>query len=545
MSTKSPKPLNIWMPMLFSGVLILGMVFGYMLNKSSATITKSITSIIQNDRLEEIITLINNRYVDGVDEEDLYRDGINGILSKLDPHTFYIPPELINQTNDNLSGTYKGIGLEYNIMNDTLVVISTVPGGPADEAGVELGDKIISINNEFVSREGTSMDEVRAVLGKSRSDTVILTVLPFKSGEFSDIAVYRQYIHTNSVDVAYRLNHNIGFIRINKFTEDTYNEFKAALMGLEPATLEGLILDLRQNSGGYMETAIQVLDEFIAAQELLLTVNGKTFKKEVYTATAGGAYETGKLVVLIDETTASASEIVAGAVQDLDRGVVVGRSSFGKGLVQEQFDLSDGSALRLTIARYYTPTGRSIQRDYSKGRAKYEKDTEERMKMDREQQKVENGEEKYYTLVNHRTVYSGLGIVPDVRVPYKAFMLQTNMQYVTNVLENFVNNYFSQNIEEFTAYRTLEHFEKDFIVSSKMLQIFRKEVDALANLQGKSAGQSAEEQQYIKTLIKAQLGRLMYRDQGFLRVLNQEDDMVLKSLEVFKDKEYNKILHNK
>lgn len=543
MSAATPKRINIWMPMLFSGVLILGMVFGFLLNKSS-TLKKGITSIIQNDRLEEIISLINNRYVDAVDEEEIYREGINGILSKLDPHTFYIPSENVNKTNDNLKGNYKGIGLEYNILNDTLVIVSIVKNGPAYSAGLSLGDKIIAINDVEVSRGGITMDEVRNVLRSSTSDTVLLSVLPYAAKEISGFALVRENIHVSSIDLAYLIQPKIGYVRINKFTEDTYKEFRQALDGLDPYALEGLVLDLRQNTGGYIETAIQVLDELFEEKRLLLTINGKTFSKEQYTSTGGGAFEEGRLVVLIDETTASSSEIVAGAVQDWDRGVVIGRPSFGKGLVQEQFDLSDGSALRLTIARYYTPTGRSIQRDYSKGREWYDKESEARIAEYAPEPVTENGDARYYTLRNRRQVNGGVGIVPDVYIAYREYMQKANMWHVANGLENFVNNYFSSHLKDFMKYHTFEDFNRNFQIDARILQAFRSEINMVFADNANSVWKNAQKIDYLKILMKAHFARLMYRNEGFFRVMNEKNDMVLKAVDVLKTSQYNKLLHN-
>ncbi len=530
--------------MLFSGVLILGMVFGFLLNRSS-TLKKGITSIIQNDRLEEIISLINNRYVDEVDEEEIYREGINGILSKLDPHTFYIPPENVNKTNDNLKGNYKGIGLEYNIIDDTLVIVSIIRNGPAYSAGLSLGDKIIAINDVAVSRDGITMDEVRNVLRASSSDTILLKVLPYAAQQSSAFALVRQSIHVSSVDLAYLIRPGIGYIRINKFTEDTYKEFREALNGLDPYALNGLVLDLRQNTGGYIETAIQVLDELFEEKRLLLTIDGKTFSKEQYTSTSGGTFEEGRVVVLIDETTASSSEIVAGAIQDWDRGVVIGRPSFGKGLVQEQFDLSDGSALRLTIARYYTPTGRSIQRDYSKGRDLYDKESEARTTDYAPLPVTEAGDTRYYTLRNRRTVYGGVGIVPDVYIPYRDYMLRANMWHVANGLESFVNNYFSTHLKDFTKYHTFEDFNSNFHIDHRILQAFRSELNEAFADNANSVWKNPQKLDYLKMLMKAHFARLIYRNEGFYRVMNEKNDMVLKAVDVLQTVQYNKLLHNK
>lgn len=543
MNNPNAKRINLWLPILFSLVLMLGMYFGFLLN-NSATLKKSITSIIQNNRMEEIIDLIDNRYVDEIDEEDLYRDGINGILNNLDPHTYYIPVENVAATNDQLRGSYKGLGLEYSILKDTLVITSIVENGPAAVSGLTLGDKIIAINNEVVSKEATSMDQVRSVIKAITNDTITLDIISARSKEYLSKSLVRSTIHVNSVEAAYYLAKQIGYIRIGKFTEYTYEEFKYALQQLDPSSLNGLVIDLRQNSGGYLEAAIKILDELLDDNKLLLSINGKSFIKDEYVATTGGLYESGKLAILIDETSASSSEILAGAIQDWDRGVIIGRKSFGKGLVQEQFDLSDGSALRLTIAKYYTPAGRSIQRDYSIGKEKYFEENDARMNSYNNWEASQSTDDTFYTLLHKRFIYANDGIVPDVLIRYKDFMLSPNLWHVANGLDPFVNDYFVKNLNQFIVYGSLEEFMTKFQITPHLLNAFKGSIQEQFTDNVNSVWKNPLKIDYIKILLKAHFARLLFRKDGYYKVLNQQNDIVAKAIYILQsDKEYHKILN--
>lgn len=542
MSQSSSKRINLWMPILFSIVLILGMFLGFKLN-NSATLKKSITSIIQNNRVEEIISLINNRYVDPVDEEELYREGINGIMSNLDPHTYYIPIENVDETNARLKGNYKGLGLEYSIEKDTPNIISIVDNGPAQSAGLRLGDKIMAINNTAVANNAMTMEGVKNVLRNSLSDTVYLDIIPYGSQELQQKMLVRYNIHVNSVEANYHLAPQIGYIRIGKFSEHTYDEFRVALMQLKPKELTSLVLDLRQNSGGYLDAAVKILDELFVEDKLLLTINGKSFIKDEYISTPGGMYETGKLVVLIDETTASSSEIIAGAVQDWDRGVVIGRNSFGKGLVQEQFDLSDGSALRLTVARYYTPSGRSIQRTYALGKEAYERENDARLHTLQNWEVNRNDEDRFLTLGNQRTVYANEGIMPDEIIKYKEFMLSPNLWHVANGIDKFVNDYFVGHLHEFLKYGTFESFNREFTINQKILQEFRGSLNAAFEENAQSVWRNSSKIDYIKVLMKAHFARLLFRNQGYYKVINGNNDIIDRTLQILKSEEsYQQIL---
>lgn len=545
MSKIENKRVNLWMPLLFSVVLIIGMVFGFKLNNSSS-FKKSISSIIEYNRLEEIISLVENRYVNDVDEEKLYRDGINGILSGLDPHTFYIPVEEVATTNDNLRGNYKGIGLEYNIVEDTIVVISVTEDGPAAMAGIQIGDKILQINQSLLANVQVTMDEVRGILRNSPSDSISMQIKKWIDGQVHTVQLNRHDVHINSVDLATIMAPGIGYIRINKFSDATFKEFKDALAVLKPDGLESLILDLRQNGGGYLDAAVQILDEIFGETELLLSISGKSFNKESFRSTPGGSLTHAKIIVLIDETTASSSEIIAGAIQDWDRGLVIGRTSFGKGLVQEQFDLSDGSAIRLTIAKYYTPSGRSIQRNYSKGKEVYEAESEARYQTLRNwETQQESSSEVYYSKLYKRPLHSDIGIIPDVLVRYQEYMLSPNLWHVVNGLDNFVNSYFVAHLSDFVKYKNIETFNAQFTVSPAILQEFKTSINAVFSDNVASVWKSQAKLDYIKLHLKANFARLLFRNQGYYTVINAQNDIVNAAMKIAQDdKKYNSILQH-
>jgi carboxyl-terminal processing protease len=376
MPADSPKRFNIWTPLTFSVILILGILIGFQLNKYLAK-KRPISNVVErNDRLEEIIDIISTKYVDSVSTDSLYEDAVNGILKHLDPHTVYIPAKDLAQVTEDLEGNFKGIGVEFYILKDTLMITSVLKNGPSADAGIQPGDKVLKVNDSSIigySSEGI-ISKLRGIEGSS----VKLGLLRSSENRTLDIEVKRGVIPIFSIDAAYMIDAETGYIRINRFSATTYREFMKALNTLLAAGMKQMILDLRQNPGGYLDAATAIADELIGGDKLLVYTQGRNSQKEEYMSGQKGKFENGRLVVLVDEGSASASEILAGAVQDWDRGVVIGRRSYGKGLVQEQFELGDGSALRLTIARYFTPSGRSIQRPYNKGREEYEEAFENR-----------------------------------------------------------------------------------------------------------------------------------------------------------------------
>lgn len=545
MSQPGPKRINLWMPLLFSIILIVGMFVGYRL-RDSGSFKRSISSIIQSeDRLEEMISLINNRYVDPVEEEDLYQNGINGILKTLDPHSYYINSADVAETNESLNGNYKGLGIEFNIYNDTLTVISMVKGGPAEASHLQIGDQIIELEGENIAGLGLTNDLIKSKLKNIPTDTIRLSVKRNAEDQILDLQLMRSSVPFYSLDAHYMISNQIGYIRINRFSATTYEEFHKALLQLKGSGMTKLLLDLRQNPGGFVDAAIGILDEFFAKDKLMLTVNGKTFEKNEYLSTGKGDFENGEVVVMVDESSASASEIIAGALQDWDRGVVIGRRTFGKGLVQEQFEMNDGSALRLTVARYYTPTGRSIQRDYL---AKYpsaneEEETTINTMLSGNYSTIPDEEaNKYYTLQEQRTIYGGGGVKPDVFVPYKSYLLSADLWHVVNGVNDFVNEYFTANINTLATYKTVSEFNKNFHVSDVALSKFKQEALIKFPASANSVWKNKDQINYLKVLIKASIARLLFRNDGYYYVLNTQDPLVQEAILLLETNKYNQIL---
>ena len=407
--------IKAWTPLFFSLILIIGMVLGFNLRDSLRSKRDIGTAIERNDRLEQVIDLINEKYVDSVNTDNLYKDALTGILHSLDPHTVYIPAEELQSVNDDLEGGFSGIGVEFSIVRDTIEVTSVIENGPASQVGVELGDQLIRVGDSIVAGVNITSDRiVRLLKGKQRSN-VAVTVKHAFSPVLKQVTITRDLIAIHSVEASIMVNEHTGYIKIARFAATTYKEFTAALKKLKESGATQLIVDLRDNPGGYVDQATSMVDELLSDNKLILYTEGSHSPKLEYKTAVRGMFESGKLAVLIDESSASASEIFAGAIQDWDRGIIVGRRSFGKGLVQEPYELPDGSELRLTIAKYYTPSGRCIQRSFAKGKDAYEADYEKRFQdgelIGRDVAPMSDTV-PYYTAA-HRVVYGGGGIKPD------------------------------------------------------------------------------------------------------------------------------------
>ncbi|MBC7411699.1 MAG: S41 family peptidase [Bacteroidia bacterium] len=382
------------------------------------------------NKLNNVINYIQAEYVDTVNADQLSNQAINNLLAELDPHSVYIPAEEFEHTNEQLDGGFDGIGVEFNILNDTLMVVSPLNGGPSATAGVMPGDKIINVNGKCIAGIGIKSDDVFKYLKGKKGTLVKLDIQRASFRKLLPFNITRDKIPLKSVDVSFIISPTVGFIKISKFSATTHTEFTKAFIALKAQGLQSLILDLRGNPGGFLNEAVDLCDDFLEDKKLIVYTQGKARPKQQYFATNKGVFEKGKLVVLIDEGSASAAEIVAGAIQDNDRGSVIGRRSFGKGLVQEQNQLADGSGIRLTIARYYTPSGRCIQKPYTKGKLKdYYEEEVNRYKngelLNKDSVKF-NTKETFKTLKG-RTVYGGGGVMPDEFVGIDTSTIQKEM----------------------------------------------------------------------------------------------------------------------
>jgi len=545
MPADSPKRFNIWTPLTFSVILVLGILIGFQLNKYLAK-KRPISNVVErNDRLEEIIDIIGSKYVDSVSADSLYEDAVNGILKHLDPHTVYIPAKDLASVTEDMEGNFKGIGVEFYILHDTLMVTSVLKNGPSSDAGILPGDKLLKVNDSSIV--GVSSESIISKLRGIEGSSIKLSLLRSAENRYLDVDVKRGVIPIFSIDAAYMMDAQTGYIRINRFSATTYREFMKALNTLLAAGMKQMVLDLRQNPGGYLDAATAIADELIGGDKLLVYTQGRASEKEEYMSGQKGKFENGKLVVLVDEGSASASEILAGAVQDWDRGVIIGRRSYGKGLVQEQFELGDGSALRLTIARYFTPSGRSIQRPYSKGREVYEEDFENRFRdgsLTAPDTFSSFDTVRYFTEQRHRVVYGGGGIKPDIITPYETNRFAGELYELLSspMLNNTIYEYFSRNSREMSIYKNFRQFDAGFAVTADMMAKLKANFQAEYGKQAAKVWTDARAMDVLRNRIKATLARMLFRSGGYYQEINKDDNVIRRALGILRSQEYSAIV---
>lgn len=481
--------------------------------------------------VQEIMDLIKNRYVDDVKMDSLADTAIQAMLSKLDPHSVFIPAEELQAVNEDLAGKFFGIGIEFNIFDDTLNVINVLKDGPGYKAGLLTGDKFIKVDDSLVAGNKTSADIFRKMLRGDRGTKVTITYL--RNQDKKQATISRDAIPLSSIDASYMMNKEIGYIRLNKFSSVTYREFMEALEALKKAGLQKLILDLRDNGGGILDEAVEIADEFLEGDKLITYTEGKHVDKKEYRCRRVGQFEKGELIVLADEGTASASEVLIGALQDWDRATIVGRRTFGKGLVQEQFDLSDKSALRLTVARYFTPVGRSIQRPYTNGGKAYYDEISNRYH-DGETlfaDSVKNDTGKVYKTHGGKTVYGKGGITPDyfIAMDTASFSKNSALIYSKGTIGNFAYNYYLQNLAQLKTYKKPGDFITGFVFTEENWNSF---IQAAAKDSVNIASAAAKEKSDLINRIKSSIARHLWRNEGFFEVINTADDAVNKAMEL-------------
>jgi len=494
---------------------------------------------------------IENYYVDKVDDQKLSEDAIKSLLEKLDPHSTYISADEVKEMNEPLEGNFDGIGISFNMLTDTLYVIETIAGGPSEKVGLRGGDKILYVNDTLIAGVKRSTKYVMSQLKGPKGTTVNVKVQRRGVSDLLNFKITRDKIPIYSIDAAYMIDANTGYIRISRFGATTTKEFKEAVAKLTNLGLENLILDLEYNGGGYMDPAIDLSDEFLNKGKLIVYTEGSRQPRRDWTSTEKGAFEKGKLIILINEGSASASEILSGAVQDWDRGVIVGRRSFGKGLVQRPIPLPDESMIRLTVARYYTPTGRSIQKPYTSGDlTSYNLDVIERYNKG-EMMHADSihfpDSLKYKTLLNHRTVYGGGGIMPDYFVPVDTtkytpyFRGIANRTIINRIAYAEVDNHRDEILRK---YPTKEMFYKDYTVPTSLLD---KVIAAAEEEKIKYEEKDFEKSKDLISLqLKALLGRDIYDMETLVKIFNDDSDSYKKAYEIIKDdKMYNDLLNRK
>ncbi len=528
-----------FVPLYYALVLACGIIIGYFFtfNSNFSSSSSSLEDKNSNNKINNLIEYINEQYVDTINRSQLENKTITSMLKSLDPHSDFIPAEELTAVNEPLEGNFDGIGVEFNIIEDTIRVVNPIIDGPSEKIGIKSGDKLIKVNGKTVAGiKITNKQVFEKLRGKSGS---VVNVSLMRSGinKALDYKIIRGQIPIYSIDIAYIVKPTIGYIKISRFASTTYDEFIKAFNMLNKKGMTKMILDLRGNGGGFLNTAVSLADEFLINGLQIVYTQGKAHPKKIYSATSRGSFEKNKLVVLIDEGSASASEIVAGALQDNDRATIIGRRSFGKGLVQDQIDLPDGSAIRLTIARYYTPTGRCIQKPYNKTIDDYNNE---------EYDRYENGElyhadsiktdkTKQYKTPEGKTVYGGGGIMPDLFIPLDTVKYNPLINKLFNygVLNSFAFEYTDYNRVLFLKkYKTAPEFISNFKLGEPEIDSFKKYLitKKITNIffNGKEKG--------FNQILKALIGRNLFDKDAYYPILNENDTAILKAVEVLNKK---------
>ena len=484
---------------------------------------------------------INALYVDSVDENKLVEDAIRGMLEKLDPHSSYSTPKEVKEMNEPLQGNFEGIGVQFNMVEDTLVVIQPVSNGPSEKVGIVAGDRIVTVNDTAIAGVKMAKEEIMKRLRGPKGTKVVLGIVRRGIKDKLVFTVIRDKIPVKSIDASYMATPTVGYIRIGNFGAQTYDEFCACVTELKKQGMQDLILDLQENGGGYLQAAVQIADEFLRRGDLIVYTTGRQVERREYRAQGHGMLMDGKVVVLVDSYTASAAEIVSGAIQDQDRGTIVGRRTFGKGLVQRPIDLPDGSMIRLTIAHYYTPSGRCIQKPYEKGKQKdYAEDMLHRLKSGElmSADSVHFADSlKYYTLKNHRVVYGGGGIMPDEFVPLdttkytrfhrelsaKSIILNANLKYVDQHRKQLRKQY-----------KTFADFRQQFEVPQEMIDgIFSQ--GEKQNIRPKDDAERERTLPYLRLQLKALIARDLWDMSEYFAIMNEYNDAMQRALQLLKE----------
>lgn len=535
----NPIGAKVWLPLAFALVLIGGMFIGMQLQSAAPPMVVERSKVAGSDvgqgKIEELIRYIEAKYVDDVDRDVLIQEAIDEILGKLDPHSTYFTVEELREATEQLEGSFDGIGVEFMIVDDTVVVVTPLAGGPSEAVGILAGDKIVSVEDSVIAGIGLTNRDIVNFLRGDRGSEVRVGVKRGNEAKVRQFDIVRDKIPDNSVDIAYMLDEKTGYIKVNRFSATTYEEFMQGLEKLvEEKNMEDLVIDLRHNPGGYLQQATNILSQlFKEKDKLLVYTEGRSVRRNNYKSSGRSFFEVGDIVVLIDESSASASEILAGAIQDHDRGIIVGRRSFGKGLVQEEFKLRDGSALRLTVARYYTPSGRSIQKPYDNLDV-YNQDMIARFESgeltEADKMAIQDST-KYYTADGH-VVYGGGGLFPDIFVPIDTILFSDSYLLLRQYVSEFTFGYVGENEQEYSEF-TLDKFADRYTITDALFGKFldyakRKGLEEpLPNL-NQVKGE-------LKLLIKARIARQLFGDEGFFTVINSDDDMVRKALEILKE----------
>lgn len=514
----------------------------------SAQYSRSNSASRQQQKLLMVENIVNNLYVDNVDEEKIVENAVRGILENLDPHSSYSTKEETTSSQETMQGSFSGIGIQFNMQKDTLYVVQTIAGGPSEKVGILPGDRFIAVDDSIIAGRKLKNTDIMKRLRGPKGTKVNIKVKRGSNAELLEFRITRDDIPLNSIDAVYMADGKTGYIRLSRFAATSYKEFKDAITKLKKQGMQQLILDLTDNGGGYMQIAAQIANEMLNRGNLIVYTQGRKSPRQNLNADGSGTFRTQKVVVMINQFSASASEILSGAVQDWDRGVVVGRRSFGKGLVQREFLLPDSSSFRLTIARYYTPSGRNIQKPYVKGdREDYDKDIIDRYNHG-ELQRADSihfaDSLKHTTLRLHRTVYGGGGIMPDVFVPLDTTQYTDYHRRLVakGIIPQFALRYVDKNRADLKAqYPDAQKFIKEFTVSDEMLNNL---VDAgKAEKVDFDKSQFAKSKEMLRTFVKAAIANDLFSTGAYFQIVNEQNDIYKEALSIINDDaRYRKII---
>jgi carboxyl-terminal processing protease len=523
----------IYLPLVLAACVVAGIYLGTKLNYPSKP-ASLISANIREKKIKQIINYIEYEYVDEVNTDSLLDMTITDMLRKLDPHSTYIANENVQRASENIQGSFEGIGIEFQVYRDSLTVVKVIPSGPASKAGLKAGDRIVGVNGEPIGGDNRASTDFVGLLKGPRGTAVVVKVWRPLENKQLDVKIIRDKIPLVSLDAAYIVRDDIGLIRLNRFSETTYEEFMSALKSLKQAGMKRLILDLRDNPGGLLAGSIQISDEFLKNKQLIVYTEDRNNRTRYTYAKSRGSFLDGEVVVLINEGSASASEVVAGALQDNDRAWIVGRRSFGKGLVQEEMALPDGSRVRLTTARYYTPTGRSIQKPYEGDFKAYQSESFQRFEQGElvNKDSIKVREDLRFTTPGGRVVFGGGGIVPDFFVPIDTNSSLTWLYHILGYgrIDQFAFSWVDDHRADFSAFSKAS-FVKEFEVADEMLQEFVNQT----NIQKYRAQMNETTEKYISVRIKALIARNLFGNEAFYEVLQQSDPMVQRALEIFEN----------
>lgn len=518
-----------YLPLLLGVAIAAGVFIGSKLDFND-TPDRIFAKNSKKDKLNRLIDYIDYEYVDKVNTDSIVDVTVNEILENLDPHSVYIPVDEYENNADDMRGNFVGIGISFYVYKDTIAVIRTIIGGPAAKVGIKAGDRILSANGKILFGDTIERDSITKYLKGEINSKVNLKIFRKGENKLLDFKVKRKRVPLVSVDASYKLTDELGYIKINRFSETTYNEFKEALDDLIDKGITKLVLDLRNNPGGYISTAEKIVDEFLEKDKLILITKNKRGKINKTFATRRGVFEDGKVYVLINENSASASEIVAGALQDNDKGVIVGRRSFGKGLVQREMSLGDGSAIRLTIARYYTPTGRSIQRPYGNGNEAYYSDYQKRYTNGEmiSSDSIKVVDSLRFITPKGKVVYGGGGIIPDVFIAKDTSVENETIEYITRsgFISYFIFEYLEKNrslFEEISLQNFIDNYIVDEILSKEFMDYSRFNNSEI-NFDNYS--------EQLKKVLKASIAQQLFNSNAYESILNKDDVMLKKIIEM-------------